>query len=186
MAHNRTMDDKEFRRRLSEVAEWRIPKTEQETSIAAKRKRGRKSAEEEYMALREEIFQQEFDGINNTIPPMLTKIKAKAKDCEDCGKHCENGRQIEAKLHTKGVKQAWRKKCLTCNRFENPFTGEFNLTGAAASIKWNDFMRETKGIYKTRGNAERARLKVQQQTDKTVMSNDAETITFYHDIAKQK
>lgn len=155
MAYNRTMDDKEFRRRLSEVADWKIPETQQETSNNAKKKRGRKSNDEIYMELREQIFHEEFDGINNTIPPMLVKVKPTACVCDDCGDTCPNGREKEAKLHKKNGKSVWRQKCLTCNRFQNPFNGKFELTGSAASIKFNDFMRETKGAYKTQGNEAR-------------------------------
>lgn len=155
MAYNRTMDDKEFRRRLSEVADWKIPETQQETSNNAKKKRGRKSNDEIYMELREQIFHEEFDGINNTIPPMLVKVKRCSTTCDDCGEHCPNGREKEAKLQEKNGKRAWRQKCVTCGKFQNPFNGKFELTGSAASIKFNDFMRETKGAYKTQGNEAR-------------------------------
>lgn len=155
MAHGGRMDDEEFRRKLSEVAEWKIPDTPRETSLNAKKKRGRKSNEEQYMELREEIFYEEFDGVNSTYAPMLTRVKRAACTCEDCGCHCPNGRETEAKLQEKNGKRAWRKKCITCGKYENPFTGEYELTGSAASIKWNDFMRETKGVYKTKGNQAR-------------------------------
>lgn len=178
------MDDAEFKRRLSEVAEWTIPKTERETSLNAKKKRGRKSAEDEYMELREEIFHKEFDGINKTYAPMLTKVKRCPVTCEDCGRHCPNGRETEAKLQEKNGKRAWRKKCLTCAMYENPFTGEYCLTGTAASIKWNDFMRETKGVYKTKGNERREQVSIQR--DQTTVENDIETITIYHYSASTK
>lgn len=176
------MDDEEFRRRLSEVAEWKIPDTPRETSLNQKKKRGRKSREDEYMELREEIFHEEFGGVNPTYAPMLTKVKRCAVDCDDCGQHCPNGREKEAKLQEKNGKSAWRQKCLTCGKFQNPFTGEFNLTGSAASIKWNDFMRETKGAYKTAGNERRELAKVVvKPIPTTVIETDKGTITFYHE-----
>jgi len=174
------MDDKEYKRKLSEVAEWEIPKTPRETSLNAKKKRGRKSSEDEYMELREEIFYDEFNGVNPTYAPMLTKVKRCSVTCDDCGEHCPSGREKEAKLHQKGNKKIWRQKCLTCNKYQNPFTGKFELTGSAASIKWNDFMRETKGVYKTKGNEQRKRITIIHQ-EKTVIENDRETITFYHE-----
>jgi hypothetical protein len=175
------MKDEDFKKRLSEVADWIIPKTDRETTITAKKKRGRKSNEQQYMELREEIFHQEFDGINPTYPPMLTRVKRCGKNCEDCGAYCPNGRETEAKLHKKGDKKAWRKKCLTCGMFENPFNGKFELTGSAASIKFNDFMKETKGMYKTKGNQQRKKVLVKHSTQTTVLENEHETITFYHE-----
>lgn len=179
------MDDKEFRRRLSEVAEWKIPDTPRETSLNQKKKRGRKSNEDEYMELREEMFYEEFGGVNPTYPPMLTRVKRQASCCEDCGVTCPNGRETEAKYHQKNGKAVWRQKCLTCNRFQNPFNGKFELTGTAASIKFNDFMRETKGAYKTKGNERRKEVTV-VDTEKTVIENDTEIITFHHDSKQEK
>jgi hypothetical protein len=182
MAESRRMDDEEFRRRLSEVAEWKLPDTPRETSLNQKKKRGRKSAEEKYQDEHEEIFMELFEGVNPTYPPMLTRVKRCAVTCEDCGEHCANGRQTEAKLQEKNGKTAWRKKCLTCNKYENPFNNKYELTGQAASIKWNDFMRETKGAYKTKGNEQRKQV----LANKTVIDNYSETITFYHDYNKLK
>lgn len=158
------MDDEEFRRRLSEVAEWKLPDTPRETSLNAKKKRGRKSAEEKYQDEHEEVFMELFEGTNPTYPPLLTKVKRCGCNCEDCGEYCPNGRESEAKLQEKNGKKAWRRKCLTCNKYQNPFTGKFELTGQAASIKWNDFMRETKNAYKTQGNTEREKVKVPDDT----------------------
>lgn len=153
------MDDEEFKRKLSEVAEWKLPDTPRETSLNAKKKRGRKSNEEQYMELREELFHEEFGGVNPTYAPMLTRVKYKPTTCEDCGECCPKGREKEAKLHKKNGKTVWRQKCVTCNKFQNPFNGKFELTGSAASIKFNDFMRETKGVYKTKGNELREQVK---------------------------
>jgi len=161
MAHIGTMEDKEFRRRLSEVAEWKLPETQKETSVAARKKRGRKTVEEKYQDEHEEVFMELFNGVNPTYAPMLTKVKRCATTCQDCGEHCANGREKEARLHQKNGKAAWRQKCLTCNKFQNPFNGKFELIGQAASIKWNDFMRETKGARKTQGNEKRKEVVVE-------------------------
>lgn len=183
MASFRRMDDKEFRKRLSEVADWIIPKNNQETTITGKKKRGRKSNDEKYMELREQIFQEEFDGVNNTIAPVVTRVKRCPVTCEDCGAYCPNGREKEAKLHEKNDKKVWRQKCVTCGKFENPFNGKYELTGSAASIKFNDFMRETKGVYKTQGN-ERRQIAVER--NKTIIQSDTGTITIYQDSAEEK
>lgn len=186
MAYNRTMDDKEFRRRLSEVADWRIPETQQETSNNAKKKRGRKSNDEIYMELREQIFHEEFDGINNTIPPMLVRVKCQPTTCEDCGEHCPNGRKKETKLYETGSKKVrnWRERCLTCDKSKNPFTGKFDLTTQQASHIWTNYLRETKGLYKTAGNA--ARVTMSNPNGNVLREDDENIIISYPDSRQEK
>ena len=171
------MDDKEFKRRLTEVADWHIPTDADKPYAKTKRKKRNEQLVE--MVGEDDIEEVQYHGANDTIPPAVVKLRRQAVTCDDCGEYCPEGREKEAKLHTKGNKKVWRQKCLTCNRFQNPFTGEFNLTGSAASIKFNDFMRETKGVYKTRGNEERQKVMVERA--KTVVENDSEKITFYHE-----
>lgn len=143
------MDDKLFRQMLSEVADWKIPETLQETTTNAKKKRGRKSNEELYQEAREQIFQEEFDGINTTIPPLLLRIKSNPCVCDDCGAHCPEGRKKEKKLYETGArkKRNWREKCITCNKAQNPFTGKFDLTPTEASHVWTDFLRQSKTTF---------------------------------------
>lgn len=184
MAQVRTMDDKEFKRRLTEVADWIIPTDVDKPYAKPKR---RKKRDEQLVELVGEDSSEETpiaEGPNPTMPPALVKLRRQAVTCDDCGEYCPNGREKEAKLHTKGNKQVWRQKCLTCKMFQNPFTGEFNLTGSAASIKFNDFMRETKGVYKTKGNAEREKVKIMIDKTVRVIDNEHETITFYHEKNK--
>lgn len=159
-----TMDDKEFRRKLSEVADWKIPETPRETSLNAKKKRGRKSNEEQYMELREEIFLEEFGGVNPTYPPMLTKVKPAATTCE-CGRVCETGCQKEAKLYTSKGKNHWRWKCHTCGMTQDPYTGEFCLNSQKASVVWNSFLRETKGAYASKGNLVKDNILIRKYPD---------------------
>jgi hypothetical protein len=174
------MNDEEFKQKLAEVAEWKIPETPRETSLNSKKKRGRKSQEEEYMEVREEMFFEEFGGVNPTYPPMLTQIKYQPVSCEDCGKVCSQGRKVEAKLHHSNGKTHWRKRCMVCSCYQNPFTGEFNLRGQMASVKWNDFMRDTKGVYKSKGN-----LVKQQQSVKNT-DNENEIIRIYPENQSSK
>ena len=162
------MDDELFRQKLSEVADWKIPETLQETSMNAKKKRGRKSNEDEYMELREEIFYEEFGGINNTVPPMLLGVKCSPTTCEDCGKHCPNGRKKETKLYETGQtkKRNWREKCLTCELHKNPFTGEFELSSQQAPHAWTDFLRDRKNI----GDSKFARSQKELESKETINS----------------
>ena len=150
------MDDELFKKRLSEVAEWRIPKTITSTATGEpKRKRGRPTAEELYQREHEEVFLEIYEGVNPTYPPQLLKLKNQATTCEDCGEHCPNGRKKETKLYDTGGKKNWRERCMTCQRSRNPFTGKFDLTFQEASFIWSDFLKERKGIYNTKKNQAR-------------------------------
>lgn len=151
------MNDEEFKRKLSEVAEWKLPDTPRETSLNAKKKRGRKSVEEKYQDEHEEIFMELFDGINPTYPPMLTKVKYTPSTCE-CGKFCANSCKKEAKLYQTQGKNCWRIRCVTCGMTKNPYTGEFNLSTQKASVVWHSFLRETKGTSISKGNIAKANL----------------------------
>lgn len=164
------MDDELFRKKLSEVSDWRIPKTVTGTSTGeSKRRRGRPTAEELYQQEHEQVFAELFDGVNPTFPPQLLKLKNSACDCEDCGQHCPQGRHTEKKLYNTGGKRNWRERCLTCDLSRNPFTGKFDLDHVTAGRIWLDYLRETKGIYKTKGNQ---------------LREDLGIITFYPDVKR--
>lgn len=178
MASNRRMDDAEFKRRLSEVAEWKLPDTPRETSLNQKKKRGRKSAEEKYQDEHEEVFMELFEGVNPTYAPMLLKVKCQPTDCVKCGQHCPNGRQEEKKLYEANKKKHWRTRCVTCGKTENPYTGKFDLTNGNASAVWNSFVRDTKGAYKSKGNIKKEQLT--PLNNGTRIENEHEIITFYH------
>lgn len=139
------MDDKEFKQRLSEVAEWLIPKTPAKVSKAGKKKRKEK-LDDEHIELDEDNVDEDFfkDGINPTYPPMLTKVKRCGSNCEDCGDYCPNGREKTLKIYETKNKRGWKQKCLTCNRYQNPYNNKFELTGQAAFTKWAEYIRQHK------------------------------------------
>jgi hypothetical protein len=178
------MNDEEFKRRLSEVAEWEMPKlTPTDIREAKKSARGKykRTEEELYQLEHEQVFLEIFEGINPTLKPTLTKIKYQPQLCE-CGKVCDDGCPKDLKLHQKNGKSCWREKCLSCNMTKNPYTGEFDLNPQKASIVWAAFLRETKGIYKTKSNNSKPQPTTVTKTyNQTVISNDQEIITFYHD-----
>lgn len=140
------MDQKLFEQKLSEVAEWKIPENQQETSANAKKKRGRKSEEEKYQAAHEEIFMEIHGGVNPTLTPLLTNVKCKPVDCEDCGQHCPNGRVKEMKQYDTN-RRHWRQRCVTCDKQQNPWTGEFDLSNQKASHEWSVWLRKTNPRY---------------------------------------
>jgi hypothetical protein len=146
------MDNEEFKKKLSEVATWKIPETPRETSLNAKKKRGRRSNEEIYQEEHENVFLAIYNGVNPTYPPLLTSIRSAAVDCEACGQHCANGRKTEKKIYEANKIRHWRERCVTCGLQENPYTGEFDLDRQKASIVWNSYWRETKGCYASKGN----------------------------------
>jgi hypothetical protein len=147
------MDDELFKQKLSEVADWRIPQTLTSTATGeAKRGRGRPSKEQLYQAQHEETFLDEFGGVNPTFPPQLLKVKCSAETCGDCGKVCEQGRRKENKLYDGNGKKHWRERCINCGMIKNPYTGEFDLSPAKSSQIWNNFLRDTKGVYNSKGN----------------------------------
>jgi hypothetical protein len=133
------MDNNLFKQRLSEVAEWRIPKIKE--SPAEKRKSaGRPTKEEQYQELHEETFIELFQGENPTQAPELVKVKRSAVDCGDCGEHCPQGRDVEnRKFFTHETH--WRKRCITCGMNQNPFNGRFDLNNKDASGVWSLFLR---------------------------------------------
>jgi hypothetical protein len=146
MASIRRMDDEEYKRRLSEVAEWKLPETPRETSLNAKKKRGRKSAEEKYQDEHEEVFMELFEGTNPTYTPLLTKIKYATITCE-CGRVCDSGCQKEAKLFQTQTKAVWRWKCKTCGMTQDPYTGEYTLNSQRGSIVWAEYLRKCNPVY---------------------------------------
>ena len=175
------MNDEEFKRRLTEVAEWKIPDTPRETSLNAKKKRGRKSAEDEYQEQREEMFFEEFGGVNPTYAPMITKLKVQGCGCEDCGRFCTEGRTVETKQYESNNIKHWRKRCVTCDHSQNPYTQEFDLKSAEASAVWNIFLRDRKGKYKSKGNLARANsiLKPVSEDCIDLIETDQERIVSY-------
>jgi hypothetical protein len=182
------MKDEEFKQRLSEVAEWEIPKLSLTTIKQAKQKaRGRRSAEDKYQEEHEQVFAEIFDGINPTAPVQLLKVKAAACDCEDCGAHCPNGRHKEKKLYQTGVKQKknWRERCVTCGLHQNPFTGKFELTINEASRVWTDYLRDRKGEYKSKFARAKEELAI-KASDPNAIEDDVSVITFYPDSRSTK
>lgn len=153
------MDDAEFRKKLSMVADWEIPTTvtdiRKNPSSRARSKPEPEAQPEPEKDLRgennddigidEETDNEveafaEWEGRNPTYPIHLLRIKPKSCVCPDCARICDEGRQTEAKLFKKDHQKVWRRKCLTCKLFQNPYTGKYTLSGGHATNKWNDYL----------------------------------------------
>jgi len=147
--------------KLSEVAEFRMPKlTPSEIKISKQRARGkgRPTKESLYQEEHEEVFLDMFQGINPTHTPELVKLHIKPVDCEDCGRHCENGRRQEIKFYKKAPNHIahWRHRCLTCNRYRDPNTGEYTLPqGPACQV----FLNWAKAQFTAKNKQARAEAK---------------------------
>lgn len=171
------MDQKLFKQKLSEVAEWQQPKITLDSNQKAKlKKRGRPSAED----IQEEQEYQEFlalhNGINPTMAPELVKVKTQGCECTDCGRFCENGRHVESRQYECNNKKHWRERCVTCGYWKNPYDGKFDLINSKVSVVWNTFMRDTKMVYQTKGNQMRT-----QQRPCNEIQTDTGTIRIYSD-----
>jgi len=137
------MDEKTFRDKLSEVAEWRIPELKEWEVKEAKAKargKGRKTNEEKYQEEHEELFMEIFNGVNPTHHIQLKEVKYVPETCPDCQKVCVKGRCQEIKFYNNnpGHINHRRIRCKECNLYQNPETGVFDIPqGPAAQIFLN-------------------------------------------------
>jgi len=127
------MTKEELFQKLNEVAEWRMPKlspSEIKISKQKTRGKGRPSLEEKYQEEHEEVFLDLFEGINPTMTPELVKLHIKPQDCEDCGIHLTESRQMNIKFYKEtptGHIAHWRRHCKNCNKYQDPYTKEYTL-----------------------------------------------------------
>jgi hypothetical protein len=173
------MDEKEFLRLLSEVAEWKTPETL--VDLSPRRSKNKKKSKD--ISLSDDDYDEQDDDddeqipkINETYPPQLVKLKCQAQTCDDCGKFCEHGRHIQRKIYESNKTRHWRDYCLTCKNFLNPYTKKFDLDTAIAAKTWNDYLRNP-----NRKKKPRPTVAVKNVNGIKVVENDQEIITFYDD-----
>lgn len=181
------MNDEEFLSKLSEVAEWRQPRGQQDAEIIPRPKRTTKVAKARTLTADEIEYNdddeyRELPVEEQNFPPMLLKVK-KACACEDCGQHCEDGRTVDIRHHQHAGKKCWRKRCTACEQWQDPYTNEFNQTGMENMQQWNKYLR---------GEAKGERRALQQHMEQIIsnkiegrnvdiIDNDFETIVKYRD-----
>lgn len=141
------MDEEQFKKKLSQVADWHIPKladTDIKESKRRGRGRGRPSQEDLYQDEHEETFLDLFNGINPTHNLEVTNVKVMPCVCEDCGKLCEHGRKMEIKLYpaTRGHIAHRRKRCVTCGFYRDPNTGVFDLPQGPACQQYLNWAKK--------------------------------------------
>ena len=143
------MDKELFKQKLSEVAEWKIPKpTAANKASGIKRKYSRpkkQELEEESMSSEDNEDNEDNDlGIsedqNVTLPVQLLEAKIQSCQCSDCGKFCEHGRKKESQFYFKAGKKFIREKCATCKLHKDPNTGKFSLSAQQAPTVWYAYL----------------------------------------------
>lgn len=167
MGDIRRMDDIEFKRKLSEVAEWRIPENQSEAEIIPRPNANYLNVDKRipkavtgktYIKKERDDNDEELVIEDQNFPPLLLKIK-RTCTCDDCGKICENGRTLDIRKHEHADKKIWRKRCTACEQWQDPYTGEFNQNGMENMQVWNKYLR---------GEAKVERLSQQEQTQKII------------------
>ena len=178
------MDNEEFKRRLSEVAEWRVPKAEFD-GVSRRRLKSSKvkvTAPDEISC--EQEFVERFGDLNPTKPLEVLEIKIKEFDCPDCHRVCTQGRVVESRLHTSNKINHWRRRCTECGFFQNPNTGAYDVPSGRSGIVWNEYMR-VRGVKQRQQEREKnLELRTTDTDEKRVVENDVEKITYYGDFSK--
>jgi hypothetical protein len=143
------MDPNEFKRRLTELSVWEIPKVPNgkgrpsDPNALNKRKTKYVSAitlaeDEDEEPIEEPITSSET---NQTLGPVVKAVKVRPTTCDDCGRKCSKGRQTEAKVYETSEKRHWRETCLTCSKARNPYTNKFDVPAAASSLVWQAYFK---------------------------------------------
>lgn len=158
------MDDKEFLKRLSEVSEWHRPQISMGGIQAPSKIKPEKVVahpgpitEEELEEMSDLEVKQYYKQLmawqdqqpNMGIAPEIKTVKIQPVDCEDCGRHCPEGRRVERKLHETGQRH-WRYRCRECGLYRDPMTGQYTLTPQVAHQYLGQYYRPKLGLYKSK------------------------------------
>jgi hypothetical protein len=158
------MNNDEFLKRLSEVSEWYRPQTGPNGQPSVSKGRAVKVPEhpgpitaEELDEMTEEAVTEYYERLmawreaqpNITVPPEILKVKYPPQSCEDCDKILEEPRRVERKLHESSQRH-WRERCVNCDCFKHPQTGEYSISKKYSHQFFIDFYRPKKGVYKSK------------------------------------
>ena len=182
MGDLRTMDETQYRAKLSEVADWRtLDPNEVNKTSGIPRKYSRKKPKPQ---VDEEVDEQEEqeDAVqvnDQHLPVVLNNLKVKGCHCEDCGKYCESGRKKEIQFYWRNGKTFLREKCNTCRKQKNPYTGEFDLGPIQAAAVWHAHIKAKKE------HAPKSKTYVEDGREVQQDENEVEIIKRYRDISPQ-
>jgi hypothetical protein len=158
------MNNDEFLKRLSEVAEWYRPQTGPQGQPSVSKGRAKPIPEHpgpiteaELDEMTEEAVTEYYDQLiawreaqpNQSVPPEILRLKPYARTCEDCRQSCDSTRCVERKLYVTGVKH-WREYCNYCERFRDPRTGEFSVKREASAQFFGNMFRRDKPMPKVK------------------------------------
>lgn len=148
------MDDELFLRRLTELTEWHRPMLGPSGGTSVIKRRGRPPEDPELLAeIQEEQarIQQAEREPNPHVGPRILKILHKPSDCEACDRRLTEPRRVEIKKMDMDV-PIWRHRCLNCNRYRNPETGQWDLEGARAHATYGNLVRKFRYQQKISGS----------------------------------
>lgn len=158
------MNNEEFLKRLSEVAEWIRPQTGPNGHPSVAKGKNYKPpehpgpiTEDELDSMTETEVKVYYDRLmawresqpNDSVPPEIVRLKSAIHKCQDCDRILEEPRRIEFKQHESGTKH-WRERCANCSCFRNPITKEFSVESKTAHQFFTDYHRPKKGIYNSK------------------------------------
>jgi len=137
------MKREEFLRKLSEVADWHIPKLEMPARDWAYMKNKACTENNE-----DDDNDQEQDtttmalatGRNPTAAPELLGLKNQSRACEDCGTTCTKGRVTEKIRYEYQGQAIWRERCRNCGMSKDPFTGKFDVDPLDMTNKYRQWL----------------------------------------------
>ena len=139
------MQEKDFKEKLSEVADWKTAEIKLDSSTKRRLKQvSRKNLdpEELYEIEHELAFYEINGGVNPSYPPTLLEVKVCDTPCDDCGKICKGGRKMQHKKFFKEGGSIWRQKCVSCGMTQHPQTKEFNLDTYHANKVWSLYLNQ--------------------------------------------
>ena len=118
------MKPEDYLRRLTELAEWEVPKIDEVDKVRRTplhlKKQSKYQTEEEYLEALDNT-NPEFvqNGRNLTMMPRIKRIKYELKPCSlNCGQQVINQR-IEKSFHD-WPEPHWRTKCTNCQHYQHP------------------------------------------------------------------
>jgi hypothetical protein len=133
------MEQNEFKKRLSEVAEWT-----QEIKGPNGYAKGQRNIkykgewiEDDDSNEYDEYEIVDVDALN--VPVEIKKLKPITSICEDCGVVVENRRKHFKKTQNRFGTQ-WRESCYTCKKHKNPNTDKFDMTATEAVAVWKEYL----------------------------------------------
>ena len=137
------MDHDEFLRKLSQVAEWQIPKLEmpkRDWNYLKKHADIENNEDDDDDEEQDTTTLALVTGCNPTAAPELLGLKHQARTCEDCGTTCAKGRVTEKIRYEYQGQAIWRERCRNCGMSKDPFTGKFDVDPHAMSNKYRQWI----------------------------------------------